>query len=507
MEFKVKEKLSMVLSMVIFGTIGIFVKYIGIPSGVIAATRGIIGSIVIFVVMLFAGHKIEFKKLKKKLPVLLASGVAIGFNWILLFEAYRYTGIPVATVCYYTAPIIVVIASSFIFKEKLKSRQIICVIVALIGVALVSGIFQNNNSKFTGVICGLGAAGLYASIMIMNKFMGNVEVYERTVIQLGSAGLVVLPYALLTMEEMTLNLKSTILLVVVGVVHTGFAYLLYFGAMKKLESQTVAILSYIDPASAIILSSVVFRQLPSIYEFIGVVFIMTAAILSEIRKKGKVKSMTDKQINITGAIFDFDGTLFDSMHVWKGYKDNFFNYLGIELTEEDKEAFKGLFLQETFLLAIERFNLKYSYEELLSMLFEYIKARYLTETEPKNDIIEFLEKLKAKGVKMGIATATGEPALIAVLEKYGMLHYFSAIYSTYTVGASKTEPKVYDVVLREIGTEKETTWVFEDALYAAKTAKANGYNVVGIFDKSEPNQDELKELVDKYIHNYKELEL
>ena len=212
-------------------------------------------------------------------------------------------------------------------------------------------------------------------------------------------------------------------------------------------------------------------------------------------------------MNITGAIFDFDGTLFDSMHVWKGYKDNFFNYLGIELTEEDKDAFKGLFLRETFLLAIERFNLKYTYEELLSKLFDYIKARYLNETGPKNDIIEFLEKLKAKGVRIGIATATGEPALEAVLEKYGMLHYFSSIYSTYTVGASKTEPKVYDVVLREIGTEKETTWVFEDALYAAKTAKSNGYNVVGIFDKSEPNQDELRELVDIYIHNYKELDL
>ena len=217
--------------------------------------------------------------------------------------------------------------------------------------------------------------------------------------------------------------------------------------------------------------------------------------------------MIKNQIIITGAIFDFDGTLFDSMHVWKGYKDNFFNYLGIELTEEDKDAFKGLFLRETFLLAIDRFNLKYTYEELLSKLFDYIKARYLNETGPKNDIIEFLEKLKAKGVKIGIATATGEPALEAVLEKNGMLHYFSSIYSTYTVGASKTEPKVYDVVLREIGTEKETTWVFEDALYAAKTAKSNGYNVVGIFDKSEPNQDELRELVDIYIHNYKELDL
>lgn len=212
-------------------------------------------------------------------------------------------------------------------------------------------------------------------------------------------------------------------------------------------------------------------------------------------------------MNITGAIFDFDGTLFDSMHVWKGYKFNFFDSLGIELTAEDEEAFKGLFLRETFLLAIERFNLKQTYEELLSELFAYIKKRYLAETEPKNDIIEFLEKLKAKGVKMGIATATGEPALTAVLEKYGMLHYFPAIYSTYTVGASKTEPKVYDVVLQEIGTEKETTWVFEDALYAAKTAKANGYNVVGIFDKSEPNQDELKELVDIYIHNYEQIDL
>lgn len=212
-------------------------------------------------------------------------------------------------------------------------------------------------------------------------------------------------------------------------------------------------------------------------------------------------------MNITGAIFDFDGTLFDSMHVWKGIKYNFFESIGIKLTKDDEEAFKGLFLRELFCLAIERFNLKYTYEELLSMLFEYIKGRYLNETEPKNDIIEFLDKLKSKGVKMGIATATGETALVAVLEKYGMLHYFTPIYSTYTVGASKTEPKVYDVVLNELGTEKETTWVFEDALYAAKTAKANGYNVVGIYDKSEPLQDELKEIVDIYIHDYSELDI
>lgn len=212
-------------------------------------------------------------------------------------------------------------------------------------------------------------------------------------------------------------------------------------------------------------------------------------------------------MNITGAIFDFDGTVFDSMHIWKGVKFQFFDRIGLVFSEEQREEFKNLFLLEAIELAKKRFDLKMTDKELFNEFFTMIKEKYLADTEPKNDIIEFLEKLKAKGVKMGIATATGEPALIAVLEKFNMLHYFQEIYSTYTVGASKTEPKVYDVVLNELGTEKQTTWIFEDALYAAKTAKKAGYKVVGIYDKSEPEQEELKNLVDIYINNYSELDI
>ena len=212
-------------------------------------------------------------------------------------------------------------------------------------------------------------------------------------------------------------------------------------------------------------------------------------------------------MNITGAIFDFDGTVFDSMHIWKGVKFQFFDRIGLVLSEEQREEFKNLFLLEAIELAKKRFDLKMTDKELFNEFFTMIKEKYLADTEPKNDIIEFLEKLKAKGVKMGIATATGEPALIAVLEKFNMIHYFQEIYSTYTVGASKTEPKVYDVVLNELGTEKQTTWIFEDALYAAKTAKKAGYKVVGIYDKSEPEQEELKNLVDIYINNYSELDI
>ena len=212
-------------------------------------------------------------------------------------------------------------------------------------------------------------------------------------------------------------------------------------------------------------------------------------------------------MNITGAIFDFDGTLFDSMFIWKGIKYKFLDKLGLELSKDDEEAFRGLYLRESLILAKERFNMKESFEELFLMFFDYLKELYLAQAEPKNDIIPFLEKLKAKGVKMGIATATGEPALEAVLEKYGMRDYFSVILSTYTVGASKTDSLVYDRVLEKIGTDKASTWVFEDAVYAAKTVKANGYNLVGIYDESEPETEVLEQLADIYIHNYSEIEL
>lgn len=212
-------------------------------------------------------------------------------------------------------------------------------------------------------------------------------------------------------------------------------------------------------------------------------------------------------MKIDGAIFDFDGTLFDSMPIWKGIKFRFFDAIGLKLTDEERKDFEGLFLREALVLAKERFNIAQTQQELFNLFFGYIKELYLKQAEPKNDIIEFLEKLKARGVKMGIATATGESALEAVLEKYGMLGYFSEIYSTYTVGAAKTEPKVYDVVLEKLGTPKGTTWVFEDALYAAKTVKANGYNLVGIFDESEPDTETLKEISDIYIHNYSEIDL
>ncbi|MBQ9929682.1 MAG: HAD family phosphatase [Oscillospiraceae bacterium] len=212
-------------------------------------------------------------------------------------------------------------------------------------------------------------------------------------------------------------------------------------------------------------------------------------------------------MEITGAIFDFDGTLFDSMPAWIGIRDAFFASIGVEMTDDDREFFRGKFTSEALPLAIDRFGLTMPYDELQAAFFEYLKQRYLKMAVPKNDIVEFLRKLQARGVKIGIATASGEPAVIGALEKFGLREYFPVICSTYTVGVSKLEPKVYDVVLEALGTDKATTWVFEDALYAAKTAKENGYPVVGIYDESEKRADELRRLVDFYIHDYAQLDV
>ena len=231
--------------------------------------------------------------IKKRLPVIIASGTAIGFNWILLFEAYRHTGVPVATVCYYMAPIIVIAFSPVFFKEKLGVKKIVCVAVALLGAVAVSGVLQADTSKLTGILLGLGAAVLYASVVIMNKFLADVPSLERTAFQLGVAGFTVLPYALLTMGEMSVSPLSLGLLFVVGVFHTGFAYNMYFGAVGRLKGQTVAILSYIDPASAIFLSALFLSQTPTVFEALGAVMIIGAAFVGEVSFKKKDRAQND----------------------------------------------------------------------------------------------------------------------------------------------------------------------------------------------------------------------
>ncbi len=281
------SKIKLISSMLIFGTIGIFVKYIPLPSSVIALARGLIGALFLIIVALVSHKKLSFANARKRLLLLFISGALIGVNWILLFESYNYTTVAVSTLCYYMQPTFVIIASAFLFGERINLRKGICVILALIGMVFVSGITESGLSSLAelrGVLLGLGAALVYSTIVLINKKLAGIDAYSKTVIQLFSAAVTIFPYILFTENITTLKLDVTgaVLLGIVAIVHTGIAYFLYFGSMGSLKAQTIAIMSYIDPITAIILSALFLREPITPAAIVGALLILGAAFVSEL---------------------------------------------------------------------------------------------------------------------------------------------------------------------------------------------------------------------------------
>lgn len=285
-----KERLAkgmLIGAMAIFGTIGIFRKYIPLSSGLVALVRGVVGVLFLLLVLAVRREKLSLFAIRKNLWLLLISGGLIGFNWILLFEAYNHTSVATATLCYYMAPIFVTLAAPLVLGERLTARKLITAFVALFGMVLVSDILNvgvSDMAELRGILLGLGAAALYASVILLNKKLTDISAYDRTVIQLGAAAVVLLPYVLLTenWSAVTLEPLTIILLLAVGVVHTGAAYAMYFGSMRELSAQTVAIFSYIDPILAVILSAVILGEPMGLGVIIGGILILGATLAGEL---------------------------------------------------------------------------------------------------------------------------------------------------------------------------------------------------------------------------------
>ena len=281
-----KYKRMLIASVCIFGTVGIFRRYIPLSSGMIAFIRGILGTLFLLLTGMMRKQKLNFAAIRGNLLPLLISGAAIGFNWILLFEAYNYTTVATATLCYYLAPILVILAAPMVLKTKLTGKKAICAAVALVGMVFVSGVTQSGFSaiaEWRGILYGIGAAVLYACVILTNQKIRSISPKDRTLVQLAVASLSLLPYLLLT-ESFPLPVLapvSLVLLAITGIVHTGFAYKLYFGSMEKLEAHTIALYSYIDPILAIFLSAVLLKEPLTLSTIVGAVLILGAAYCSE----------------------------------------------------------------------------------------------------------------------------------------------------------------------------------------------------------------------------------
>jgi drug/metabolite transporter (DMT)-like permease len=277
-------KLRNITAMLIFGTIGLFVKNIELSSSEIALTRGFIGGVTLILATIFFKKKISFEAIKNNLYLLIFSGLAVGLNWIFLFQGYKYTSISNATLSYYFAPVFVTILAPFILKEKLTLSKFLCVLMALVGMFCIVGVDGiNGGSDLIGIAYGLLAAGFYASVILMNKFLKEIDSIEITVIQLISATITLLPYVLYVEGLGILSVPSVSIpyILILGIVHTGIAYLLYFSSLQGLKGQTIAVLSYIDPVFAIIISAVILKEQLGFLQIIGGVLILGSSFLSE----------------------------------------------------------------------------------------------------------------------------------------------------------------------------------------------------------------------------------
>ena len=276
-----KAMAKFLTSMTIFGTIGLFVDAIPLNSGVIALFRGIMGLVFLLLVMALTKQKLRFDVIKKELLLLCISGGAMGLNWVLLFEAYRYTTVATATVCYYLAPAFLMLASPLL-GEKLTVKKLLCLVTCLVGMVLVTGI---DGGSVTGVAFGIGAAILYASVMFINRKIKSVSDYERTVTQMAMSIPVVAVYVLLRggVDFSAMNATGWLLMAVVGVVHTGFAYFLYFGAVGKLPATSVAVCSYLDPVVAVLLSAILIAPI-GIPAICGAALILGSTLFGQLKE-------------------------------------------------------------------------------------------------------------------------------------------------------------------------------------------------------------------------------
>lgn len=277
---------QLILSMAIFGTIGLCVRYIPAERGMIAFIRGALGALFMLIWMLATKKKPSFTALRKNLWLLLLSGAAIGANWILLFESYGYTTVATATLCYYMAPVFVILFSPLLLKERIPPQKWIAVGAALCGMVLVSGIMETRAftpKDLIGVFLALGAAVLYASVTFLNKKMRAIPSEDMTLYQLTLAATVVLPYTLLAEDHsaFSFDVLPIALLVTIGLLHTGVAYAFFFSAMKNLPAQTVAIFSYLDPIVAVVLSFTVLQEPFSPLVCVGAVLIVGALLFAE----------------------------------------------------------------------------------------------------------------------------------------------------------------------------------------------------------------------------------
>lgn len=273
--------------MIIFGAVGIFAKYIELSSSEIALFMSLIGSFLLFIICILTKNKVSWHNIKKNAFALLLAGIALSGNWIFLFQSYKETTIANAALSYYFAPVLVIVMSPIVLKEKLSLKKVLCVCAALFGLILIlqSDRSGEHDNHLLGIVYGLIAATFYAILTLTNKFIRNMNGLEITFTQLLLSSVLLIPYLFITEEKLGLyqiSSNSVILILILGILHAGVGFYLFFSGMKGLEGQSIAILSYVDPLTSLLISALVIGERMTLIQILGAVLLLGSTFISEV---------------------------------------------------------------------------------------------------------------------------------------------------------------------------------------------------------------------------------
>lgn len=284
-----KDTLKYILAIVIYGTIGYFLRFISFPSEIVVICRGTFGAFIVWLFVRLRGRKPDKAAIRKNLGWLLFSGICLGLNWVFLFAAYMRTTLAIASLCNYLAPVILVVLAPFLYREKLSRKKLLCVAAAVVGVVLIT-VFKPSEgaqSGVWGIVFAILAALGFVGLIIGNRKIKDVNPYDKAIIQLAVSALTVLPYVLIRNlgTPIPFDLRSCLLTLMLGVFHTGFAYCLYFDSLGKLPVHTVAVFGYLEPVTMVLCSVLLLGETMLPLAWVGAFLILGAAVASELIKE------------------------------------------------------------------------------------------------------------------------------------------------------------------------------------------------------------------------------
>lgn len=280
-----KAKIQYIISLCLFGTTGLILRWTILPSELMVFARGLLGSCLLLTFLHLRGAKLSQEAIRKNLGWLIFGGVSLGLNWVFLFAAYRYTTVAIASLCNYTAPLMVLVLAPFVFRERLTWFKVICILAAAAGITLISNPFAGEAAAdLTGILLGMGAALGFVGIIVGNKKVKDISPLDKVIVQLFLSAMTALPYVLYQNwgKSIPVDVPSILWLGVLIVLHTGVAYMFYFSAIGELPVQSIALWGYIEPVVSVLCSALILAEPLGVFGVIGSALVIGAALISEI---------------------------------------------------------------------------------------------------------------------------------------------------------------------------------------------------------------------------------